>query len=97
LHAQIAEALETLFPEMMDSQPELLVRHYAEAALVDKSVVFWGKAGRRSVTRSAMVEAAAQLQKALDQLALLPDNLQRRRQELELRSSLGAVLRAVKG
>ena len=97
LHAQIAEALETQFPEIMDSQPELFAQHYAEAGLVEKSVAYWGKAGHRSAARSAMAEAAAQLQKGLDQLALLPDTPERQRQELELRSSQGAVLFAVKG
>src|SRR5215467_173061 len=81
----------------MDSQPELFAQHYAEAGLVEKSVAFWGKAGRRSAARSAMTEAAAQLQKGLDQLALLPDNRQRQQHELELRSTLGAVLVSVKG
>ena len=97
LHAQIAEALETHSPELMDSQPELFAQHYAEAGLVEKSVAYWGKAGRRSAARSAMAEAAAQFQKGLDQLALLPDNPERQRQELEFCSALGAVLRAVKG
>jgi predicted ATPase len=63
LHAQIAEALETLSPELLKSQPELLAQHYAEAGLVEKSVAYWGKAGRRSAARSAMAEAAAQFQK----------------------------------
>ena len=97
LHAQIAEALATHSPEIMDSQPELLAQHYAEAGLVEKSVAFWGRAGRRSIARSAMAEAAAQLQKALDQLALMPDSPKRQRQDLELRSSQGAALFAVKG
>jgi predicted ATPase len=97
LHAQIAEALETHSPELMDSQPELFAQHYAEAGLVEKSVACWGKAGDRSATRSAMVEAAAQFQRGLDQLALLPDNPERQRQEIELRSALGAVFNAVKG
>ena len=44
-----------------------------------------------------MAEAAAQLQKGLDQLALLPDNPERQRQELEFCSALGEVLNAVKG
>jgi tetratricopeptide (TPR) repeat protein len=46
-----------------------------------------------------MAEAAAQFQKALDQLALalLPDDAARQRQELEFYSALGAVLQAVKG
>jgi len=75
LHAQIAEALEAHSPEIMESQPELLAQHYAEAGLVEKSVACWGKAGRRSAARSATAEAAAQFQKGLDQLALLPNIL----------------------
>jgi predicted ATPase len=91
LHAQIAKALEAHSPEMLDSQPELFAQHYAEAGLVEKSVACWGKAGHRSITRSAMAEAAAQFDKALDQLELLPNDLERQRQELEFLSALGAV------
>ena len=97
LHALIAEALETHLPEMMDSQPELFAQHYGEGGLVEKSVACWSKAGHRSAARSAMAEAASQFQKALDQLALLPDNPERQRQELEFHSSLGAALLVVKG
>ena len=97
LHAQIADALETHSPELTDSQPEVLAQHYTEAGLVAKSVAYWGKAAHRSATRSAMAEAAAQLQKALAQLALLPDSPEGQRQELELRSALGAALIASKG
>jgi predicted ATPase len=97
LHAQIAGALETHSPELVENQPELLAQHYTEAGLVDKSVAFWGRAGRRSVARSAMAEAAAQFQKGLDQLALLSDSRERQLQELEFRSALGAALSAAKG
>ena len=34
LHAQIAYALETHLPELMDTQPELFAQHYAAAGLV---------------------------------------------------------------
>ena len=71
LHAQIAEALEADFHELVDSRPELLAQHYAEAGLVEKSVACWRNAGHRSAARSAMAEAAAQFQKGLDQLAVL--------------------------
>ena len=74
LHARIAEALEAHLPELVDNQPELYAQHYAEAGMLEKSVIFWRKAGQRSAARSAVAEAAAQFQKALDQLALLPDN-----------------------
>ena len=97
LHGRIAEALEANSPELMDSQPELFARHYTEAGLFEKSITYWGKAGHRSATRSTMAEAAAQLQKGLDQLALLPDTPERQRQELEFWSTLGSVLSAVKG
>jgi TolB-like protein/class 3 adenylate cyclase/predicted ATPase len=91
LHAQIAEAFESTYPEIVESHPELLAQHYAEAGLVEKSVTYWGKAGHSSVARSAMAEAAAQFQKGLDQLALLPDTPDRQRQELEFYNALGAV------
>jgi predicted ATPase len=97
LHAQIAKALEVLSPEMMDSQPEIFAQHYGEAGLPEKSVSYWAKAGHRSTARSAMAEAAAQFQKGLDQLALLPDTPELQRQGIELYSDLAAVLIAVKG
>jgi class 3 adenylate cyclase/predicted ATPase len=97
LHAQIAEALEAHSPEIMENQPELLAQHYAEAGLAERAIACWGKAGRRSAARSAMPEAAAQFQKGLDQLALLPDSPERQRQELESHIALGAALMLAKG
>lgn len=97
LHARIAEAYELEFPELMGRQPEILARHYAEAENFERSVTYWGLAGRRSVARSAITEAAAQFQKGLDQLACMPDHPDRQRRELEFYSSLGALLLAING
>jgi class 3 adenylate cyclase/predicted ATPase len=97
LHAQIAQALEVQSPELMDIQPELFAQHYAEAGFVERAVVYWGNAGRRSAARSALVEAGSQFQKGLDHLSLLRDTPERQRRELELRSGLGATLLAVRG
>src|SRR5689334_3006793 len=44
-----------------------------------------------------MLEATVQLQKGLDQLALLPGDPDRERHELEFYSALGAVLMAARG
>jgi predicted ATPase len=71
VHARIAEALETQFAEIAKNQPELLARHCTEAGLVTKAVGLWGKAGLRSLKRSALVEAVEQLRRALDQIELL--------------------------
>jgi class 3 adenylate cyclase/tetratricopeptide (TPR) repeat protein len=97
LHAQIAKALETDSPELMENQPEIFAQHYAEAGFVEESIACWGNAGQRSTARSAMAEAAAQFEKGLDQLALLPRTSERQRQELEFRSELGAALLIAKG
>ena len=97
LHAQIAEALETRSPELIDTQPELFAQHYEEGGLVEQAVACWGKAGRRSAARSAMAEAAVQFKNGLEQLALLPSTPERHRQELEFWIGLGAVLQALKG
>ena len=72
LHARIAETLESQFAEIAESQPELLARHCTEAGLIEKAASLWGKAGQRSLERSALVEAIEQLTRALDQIATLP-------------------------
>jgi predicted ATPase len=97
LHARIAAALEADLPEITESQPELLAQHYAEAGFPDKSVAYWGKAAQRSAARIAMAEAAAQFQKGLDQLTLLPDDPDRQQKELEFCCGLAAALQTVKG
>ena len=87
LHARIAETLEDQFAEIAENQPELLARHYTEAGLTEKAASRWGKAGQRSRERSALVEAMAQLTRALDQIATLPATPALRREQIKLSSS----------
>jgi predicted ATPase len=89
--------LETQFPEAAESQPELIARHRTEAGLVEKAVAFWAKAGRRSMARSALVEAVAQLTRALDQIATLPSTQRLRREQIELQVATITPLMHVKG
>ena len=96
-HARIAETLEKQFTEIAQSQPELLARHCAEAGLIEKSASLWGKAGQRSLERSAMVEAAEQLTRALDQLATLPATPTLRREQIKLQIALANALMLTKG
>ena len=97
LHARIAEILETQFPEIAESQPELLARHYGNAELVEKSARLWGKAGQRSLERSALIEAIAQLTHALNQLTTLPATPAQRRDEINLQVALITPLMHIKG
>jgi predicted ATPase/class 3 adenylate cyclase len=97
LHARIAEALERQFPEVAESQPELLARHSTEAGMIEKAAGLWGKAGQRSLERSALIEAAEQLRRALDQIANLPTTSTLRREEIELQVALITPLLHIKG
>ena len=45
LHARIAEVLESQFPDIAESQPELLARHCAEAGLIEKAARPVGQGG----------------------------------------------------
>ena len=97
LHARIAETLESEFPEIAERQPELLARHCTEAGLIEKAAGLWGKAGQRSLERSALVEAAAQVTLALDQIAVLPGTPALRREQIKLQVALITPLIHVKG
>src|SRR5271169_3946087 len=68
LHASIAETLESQFADVAENRPELLARHFTEAGLIEKAAGLWGKAGQRSLARSALIEAAEQLTRALAQI-----------------------------
>lgn len=97
LHQEIAQMLEVQFPEMVETQPELLAHHYTEARCGEQAVRHWYAAGDRAVQRSAYVEAEAHLKRGLKEIGSLPDTAERTRQELTLLMVLGPVLIATKG
>jgi predicted ATPase len=96
LHGQIARVLNDDLG-VAGSQPELLAHHHTEAGQPWEASIYWAKAGHRSAARGAMMEAAAQFQKGLEQLKLLPEDRVRWRQELELLAPLGMVMQATSG
>jgi class 3 adenylate cyclase/predicted ATPase len=97
LHARIAETIESEFAESAESRPELLARQWTEAGLIEKAAGLWGKAGQRSLARSALVEAAEQLTRALDQIATLPSTPALRAEQIKLQLALVNALMHVKG
>jgi predicted ATPase len=97
LHARIAKALENHFVEVAENHSELLARHCTEAGLTEKAAGLWGKAGQRSLERSALVEAAAQFTSALDQIATLPATPALRREQIKLQVALINPLIHIKG
>jgi tetratricopeptide (TPR) repeat protein len=97
LHARIAETLESQFAEIAERQPELLARHCTEAGLIEKAVGLWGKAGQRSLQRSALVEAVEQLTRALNELSTFPATPALRQREIRLQAALMNALMHTKG
>jgi class 3 adenylate cyclase/predicted ATPase len=97
LHARIAEAIESQFAGTAESQPEIVARHCSEAGLIEKAAGLWGKAGQQSQARSALAEAAAQLTRALKQIATLPGTPALRREQIRLQVALITPLMHVKG
>ncbi len=97
LHAQIAHALESRFPQSVDNEPEVLAQHYAAAALMEQAVECWQKAGKRAIEHSAYEEALAHLTRGLEALGTLPDTEQRARRELDLQIALGVAIKVGRG
>ncbi|MBQ0818431.1 MAG: hypothetical protein KBT60_10725, partial [Methyloceanibacter sp.] len=96
-HRQVADILESRFPETVETQPELLAHHRTEANSPQTAVEYWLKAGQQAVHRFADREAVGHLEKGLSVLLTLPDTPERARLELTLQTSLGPALMAIKG
>jgi hypothetical protein len=97
LHARIAETLEGQFADIAESQPQVMARHYTEAGQIEKAAGLWDKAGRRSLDRSALIEAVEQFKHALNQIAVLPSTPALRRMQINLQIALITPLVHVKG
>jgi len=96
-HQRTARVLVEQFPDLADTQPELLAQHYTEAGLAEEAVGYWQRAGERSRARSADVEAVAHLTKGLRVLTTLPDTPTRAQRELDMQLTLGRALAVAKG
>jgi predicted ATPase len=96
LHRRVAEVLRDRFGAIAAGEPELLAHHFAEAGLTEAAVEWWGKAGQRSLARSALVEGVEQLTRALMQMATLTSTPALRREQINLQVALITPLLHVK-
>lgn len=96
-HQKIARILTEQFPEVVQTQPELLAHHYTAAQRYAEAVVYWQKAGQQAVAGSAGIEAIRHYKRALALLKELPESPRQAQQQLELQIGLGAPLLMTKG
>lgn len=50
-HQRIAQVLEADFPDICETQPELLAQHYTEAGVIVQAIPHWQRAGQRAIQR----------------------------------------------
>jgi len=89
-HGRIAQVMTERFPEVAETQPELLAHHFTEAGLLDEAIGYWLRAGRQAVERSANKEAVVQLKAGLQLLSRQPEGQDRDRKELDFQLAMGA-------
>ncbi len=97
LHSKIAEVLQNFFPELNESEPELLAQHYVRAEMPGEAIAYLVEAGVRALTRAALVEAINHFSQAIELVTRQPHGPDRDREEVQLRVYLGGALIAAKG
>jgi class 3 adenylate cyclase/predicted ATPase len=97
LHRRVAEALRDNVVSTAAAEPELLAHHFTQAGLIETAIEWWGKAGQRSLARSALAEATTKFSRALAQIATLPATPALRREQIKFQVGLANALMHTKG
>jgi tetratricopeptide (TPR) repeat protein len=97
LHRLVAQALGEKFPDLKETQPEVLARHWTEADETDKAITEGSRAGTVAHARHAFKEALESYQRAVGLLGRLPQSRERDLRELKIRQSLVKMLHLTKG
>ena len=97
IHARVAVVIVERFPQLAQSEPELVAHHYTEGHDNERAVAFWYQAGQQASARFAIREAVAHFAKGIALLAALPDSEARHQRELEFQLALMVPLVAMHG
>jgi class 3 adenylate cyclase/tetratricopeptide (TPR) repeat protein len=96
-HRHIAQVLETRFPDVADTRPEVLAHHYTEAGELEWALDYRRRAVAQALRRWANLEAIEHLRQALALLRALPDASRRGGEEMYLLNVLGIALMDTQG
>jgi tetratricopeptide (TPR) repeat protein len=97
LHRRIANILETQFPSLAETEPEILAHHFSRADLADPARLYYERAGDRAVARSANAEAVAHFESALAQTSRISPEEERNQGELAVLLKLGPAVAVFRG
>jgi len=97
LHRRIAETMRDKFSAFTEAQPDVIAHHFSRAGMPQDAMEWWGRAGERSLHRSAFAEAIGQFRRASDCAEALPDVPAIRLARLRLQIACGNALMATRG
>ena len=97
LHRRVAQTLESRFPDLARTEPEVLAHHYTEAEAVERALDFWRIAAERATASLAHAEAIGHIRKALALISALPEGPARDERELALLTLMGPAHMALEG
>jgi len=92
LHARVFQAIETLHRERLGEQIERLAHHAIRGELREQAVPYLRQAGLKAAGRSALEDARAWFEQALEVLASLPESPPTLEQAFDIRLDLRTVL-----
>jgi tetratricopeptide (TPR) repeat protein len=92
MHARIGARLETAYSVAASDHATELAQHFSRGRMYERALTYLTIAAEQANSRSAYVEAAALLRRALDILTLLPDLENRQAQEMLLNARHASAL-----
>ena len=96
-HARVGRRLEAAWSGKLDAIGSELAEHFDRAGEPVRAIPHRQRAAAKALRRSANAEAIGHLQRGLDAIGLIGDNVERTRVEVELLIALGAAFVATRG
>jgi|RhiMetdeSRZDD1v2_1073273.scaffolds.fasta_scaffold00425_30 class 3 adenylate cyclase/tetratricopeptide (TPR) repeat protein len=92
LHRKIARVLEERFPNIKNTEPEIVAHHFTEAGLASEAIGYWRRAGQVANLRAASLEAVNSFERAIGLLEELPESTFTLEQGFDIRFELRGPL-----
>ncbi len=97
LHLRVAQALEAMHADDLNSFSGQLAWHYERAGMIEQALSYYQRAAAQAQAVYANEDAINLLLRSLALLQLLPSNAKRDKQELDLQLALALIYRVTKG
>jgi predicted ATPase/DNA-binding SARP family transcriptional activator len=97
LHRHVAQALEAIYAEDLDSVSGQIASHYERAGMIEQALPYYQRAAATAQRVYANEDAISLLSRSLELLELLPAGAKRDKQELGLQLALAPLYRVTKG